>query len=349
MSHELYEKYKTILEIIEDNKHDINKAKAEVQLYKDRYDVTSEGSQTQALSSVLETEGEEEEEEEDKTIQRQRNKQELDKLKQVVENIKKRRIRMIDAKFINDKTHAPQYRKEIEYINYIFDKMNYLMKKYKYKYTSEMISFMRDILSALATHDDPAIESYLFNFEERHPLTEQKRTFVKSSTMEESKESSIALRQSNMNKYRELRKKSLLNFTRSKNISNNTQQVLNIIVENQIGRASIIKEEREGYNAIINQLDQTIPIPVETLQQLEDKYMYEDANYYNSLQEYYKLVDELRKFVFDLEYHCQLFEYGLYEHRQQTNELYIQFCTDVTETHKRELEQKRKNWSNITK
>jgi len=149
----------------------------------------------------------------------------------------------------------------------------------QYKFTDyhdDMMQTLLQCVELLKKNELMPIYDKIEQFREAHPFPLTEREPVKTVTPEQMRETRFQLSLESLDKYRARRKNELLDFFRSQNVPEMRKQQLDQIVENQIDRFRIIKEEENAFQKIQNEYEEGAIISVESLEKLDPKIMYDE-------------------------------------------------------------------------
>ena len=117
---------------------------------------------------------------------------------------------------------------------------------------------------------------------------------VKDIYVLENRQEMTDLRLYNLELYRLRRKKELLAYTQKMNAK--STPVIELLIDNQIDRFEIIRDEEDTNKKLKQQYKDATPIAIETLQQIIDPRILYEQEYAIKIEEYNTFLRELQKY-----------------------------------------------------
>ena len=167
----------------------------------------------------------------------------------------------------------------------------------KTEYRAEMISRIIDILRYFREKrmiSSTAIVEKIKQFQDTHQIIPTERKSVKE-TIEERRPTYHEMTLMSIAEYQKIRKEGVLAFFRNKNVNELYHSKIQAVVDNEIERLKIFKDEEAEYKKIQQQFDAGLVIALDSLHKLDPKVMY-DGDYYLRMEQYNKLLKDIEQY-----------------------------------------------------
>ena len=208
----------------------------------------------------------------------------------------------------------------------------------KTEYQDDMINVVKTILQHVKNGnylDRETVYDRLARFKAINQIVPVERKSVKV-TVAEKRPTYHELSLMSIGEYQRVRKEGILAFFRSRPNYILHQSKIQAVVDNEIERLKILKDEEAEYKKIQQQFDTGLVISLDSLHKLDPKVMY-DEDYYLRVKQFEKMIKDLEQygtqFLNEFLSYIEFHEEALKRYKADTDEMFTQLAFEVIAQH----------------